>query len=46
MLAHMMDGQHQTISQDVTNAESVLFIILTQEKQRSRTFLSVIAVAA
>ena len=44
MLARMMGGQHQIILRDVTSAESVLFITLTQEKQRLRTFQSVIAV--
>lgn len=40
----MTGGQHQTISQDVIDAESVSFITLIQEKQRLRTFRSVIAV--
>lgn len=43
-LAHMTGGQHQTISQDVASAESVLFIELIRAKQRLRTFQSVIAV--
>lgn len=41
----MMEGQHQTLLQDVSSAENVSFITLTQEKQRLRTFQSVIAAA-
>lgn len=40
----MTGGQHQTILQDATDVKSVSFIILTQEKQRLRTFQKGIAV--
>ena len=45
MLEHMTDGQHQTISQDVTSAENVSFIALTRARQKLKSSQSVIAAA-
>lgn len=40
----MTGGQHQTISEDAINAESVWFIMLIAVKQRLKTFQKGIAV--